>query len=62
MKTISQIRRNIKVAQWSIHSHKKQIEHYVNDEFDINKIEDYSRKIKLLQVEIDALKWVLFES
>jgi hypothetical protein len=31
----------------------------MNDDFDIEKIEEYSRKIKLLEVEIDTLEWVM---
>lgn len=59
MKTLEQIEKNIRSAKLHIESHKKQIDFIMNGDFDIEKIEEYSRKIKLLEVEIDALEWVI---
>lgn len=59
MKTLKEIEKNIRNAKKIIESHKDQLEAIMNDNFDIEKIEEYSRKIKLLEVEIDALGWVI---
>ena len=59
MKTADEVKKSIRVAEWMIERHKEQIEFYSRDDFDIDKITDYSEKIKLLEVEIQALKWVL---
>lgn len=62
MKTIEQINKQIKRIDWVIDNHKNQIEYYSNDDFDIDKIIDYSNQIKLLQTEKVLLEWVLSES
>lgn len=62
MKTIEQIKKQIRSIDWIIDNHKNQIEYYSNDDFDIDKIIDYSNKIKLLQTEKVLLEWVLSDS
>lgn len=62
MKSKDDIKKSIKVARKFIENHKAQIKYYMEDDFDIDKIEEYSRKIKLLNVEISALEWVLNEN
>lgn len=62
MKTIEQIKKQMRSIDWIIDNHKNQIEYYSNDDFDIDKIIDYSNKIKLLQTEKVLLEWVLSES
>lgn len=62
MKTIEQINKQIKRIDWVIDNHKNQIEYYSNDDFDIDKIIDYSNQIKLLQTEKVLLEWVLSDS
>ena len=59
MKKIEDIEKSIKTCDWFIKSHKEQIQFYLDGDFDIDKIEDYSNKIKLLEVEKSALQWVL---
>lgn len=59
MKTLEQIEKSIRTAERHIESHKEQIILTMSDDFDIEKIEEYSRKIKFLEVEIDALRWVV---
>lgn len=59
MKTVEQIRIQIKGCEYFIQSYRQQIEFHMNDDFDIDKIEEYSRKIKLLENEIRAFKWVI---
>lgn len=61
MKTADEIKKNIRTAEWFINSHKEQMNIYLNDDFDIDCLLAYSEKIKLLEVEIQALKWVLGE-
>lgn len=62
MKTIEQINKQIKRIDWVIDNHKNQIEYYSNDDFDIDKIIDYSNQIKFLQTEKVLLEWVLSDS
>lgn len=62
MKTIEQIKKQMRSIDWIIDNHKNQIEYYSNDDFDIDKIIDYSNKIKLLQTEKVLLEWVLSDS
>lgn len=62
MKDKGDILKSIKVARRFIENHKEQIKYYMEEDFDIDKIEEYSRKIKLLNVEISALEWVLDEN
>lgn len=59
MKTIEEIKKSIKTCDWIINNHKEQIRFYLDGDFDIDKIEDYSNKIKLLEVEKSALQWIL---
>lgn len=59
MKTLEQIENSIRIAEWHIERHKEQIISIMSDDLDIEKIEEYSRKIKLLEVEVDALRWVV---
>ena len=61
MKTVEEIKKSIRVAGWMIERHKAQMEFHSREDFDIDKIIDYSEKIKLLEVEIQTLKWVLGE-
>lgn len=61
MKTVEQIKENLKTIDWIIANHKKQIEIYLNDEFNVDKCIEYSEKIKLLEVEKNLLNWVLDE-
>ena len=61
MRTIEGIKKSIEACELFIASHKKQIEFHTNDDFDIDKIIEFSNKIKLLEVEMDTLKWVLNE-
>jgi len=60
MRTIDEIKKNIEIAQWFIKQHKEQINIYLDD--DIDRVLSYSEKIKMLEVEIECLKWVLNES
>ena len=60
MRTIEEIKNNIKTAQWFIEQHKEQINIYLDD--DIDRVLSYSEKIRMLEVEIECLKWVLNES
>ena len=60
MRTIEEIKKNIKTAQWFIKQHKEQINIYLDD--DIDRVLSYSEKIRMLEVEIECLKWVLNES
>ena len=62
MRTIEGIKRSIKTCEIFINSHKKQIEFHTNNDFDIDKIIEFSNNIKLLEVEMNTLKWVLNES
>lgn len=62
MKTIEQIKKQMRSIDWMIDNHKNQIEYYSNDDFDIDKIIAYSNKIKLLQTEKSLLEWVLSKS
>ena len=62
MKTIEQIKKQMRSIDWMIDNHKNQIEYYSNDDFDIDKIIAYSNKIKLLQTEKVLLEWVLSDS
>lgn len=59
MRTIEEIEKSIKTCDWFIERHKEQIQFYLSGDFDIDKIEDYSNKIKMLEVEKSALQWVL---
>ena len=61
MKTTEEIDKQILGIDWFIKSHKNQIDYHIKENFDIDKIEEYSRKIKLLQVERSLLEWVLSE-
>ena len=61
MKTADEVKKSIRVAEWMIERHREQMGFNSRDDFDIDKIIDYSEKIKLLEVEIQALKWVLGE-
>ena len=61
MKTKQEIEKNIRTAEWLINNHKEQMNIYLNDDFDIDFLLAYSEKIKILEVEIQALKWVLGE-
>ncbi len=61
MKTKQEIEKNIRTAEWFISNHKEQMNIYLNDDFDIDCLLAYSEKIKLLEVEIQTLKWVLGE-
>ena len=60
MRTIEEIKKNIETAQWFIEQHKEQINIYLDD--DIDRVLSYSEKIRMLEVEIECLKWVLNES
>lgn len=44
MKTVEEIKANLKTIDWIIANHKKQIEIYLNDEFNIDKCIEYSEK------------------
>ena len=59
MRTIEEIKKNIESAQWFIEQHKEQINIYLDD--DIDRVLSYSEKIRMLEVEIECLKWVLNE-
>lgn len=61
MKTKQEIEKNIHTAECLINNLKEQMNIYLNDDFDIDFLLAYSEKIKLLEVEIQALKWVLGE-
>lgn len=56
MKSKDDIKKSIRVTKKFIENHREQIKYYMEDDFDIDKIEEYSRKIKLLNVEISALE------
>lgn len=60
MRTVEEIKKSINKAEWFIKNHKEQINIYLDD--DIDCVLAYSEKIKLLEVEIECLKWVLNES
>lgn len=62
MKTAQQIERQVVGINWFISNHKKQLDHFLNSDFDIDKAIEYSGKIKELQAEKRILEWVLSES
>lgn len=62
MKNKDDILKVIKSTKRFIENYKEQIKHHMDDDFDIEKIEEFSRKINLLDVELRALEWVLDEN
>ena len=61
MKTVEEIKKQIKGIEWFIDNHNKQVAFYTQDEFDAVKAMGYLAKIKELQAEKSILKWVLGE-
>lgn len=59
MKTVEEIKKQIKSIDWFINSHNKQVEFYTQDEFDYEKAMGYLTKIQVLQAEKSILEWVL---
>lgn len=61
MRTIEEIKKEIKNCEYFINSHKEQIKYYTEN-FDAEKIASYAQKIILIQVELDTLLLVMHES
>jgi uncharacterized FlaG/YvyC family protein len=58
MKTKEDIEKQIKGINWFINSHKKQIDFYLNDDFNPKKIAEYANKIASLVAGLEVLLWV----
>lgn len=60
MKTVEEIKKQMKIIKWFIGGHESQIIHHLGkNEFE--KVQEYSLKIAKLEVKYDLLKWVLNE-
>ena len=63
MRTVEEIKKQIKSIEWFIDCHKKQVDHFLSDDdFDVDKACEYGRKIQSLEAEKIVLEWVLNES
>lgn len=62
MRTVEEIKKQIKSIEWFIDCHKKQVDHFLGDDFDVDKACEYGRKIQPLENEKIVLEWVLNET
>lgn len=58
MKNRQDVEKQAKAIRWVINSHRKQIEHHLQED-DFRKVAEYSQKIVALQAELVLLEWVL---
>lgn len=57
MRTVEEIKKQIKAIEWFIDGHKKQVDHFLSDDdFDVDKACEYGRKIHFEKIDKELLQ------